>query len=293
MARSGRETRSAYAYVIHGRGRRGPIDYEDFFRRLAAVPALSRQIGVGDEVVALTAAVGLGDGSWALRFVAGLSGAPPLFYDPATGEETYGSTSAGFVARASWAVVSPRTRIAITERRRPGVAPSLMARALSHLGRQLNLEEQLSMEWLPIVSESFLDELERYERIRRAAVTVSRPNYNWADSATELTNYADESNADDVELQLSARRGESLEKQKGIISDIRAMVRNRFSPLKNLKIVGRRSGEQRETALSLNRYQERAFFDVPSDADPATERDAFISRSLDLVGDLQEQQDDG
>ena len=71
---------------------------------------------------------------------------------------------------------------------------------------------------------------------------------------------------------MSARRGESLSKEHGIVQDILNVTRAVIGPVKNLRIVGRREGESKETAVSLKRHQEKRSYLVPSTADPKAER---------------------
>lgn len=104
---------------------------------------------------------------------------------------------------------------------------------------------------------------------------LSRPNFNWGDNAADLTDYADDSNADDVEVAMSALRGESLAKDHGIVGDILNVAKVVIGPVKNLRIVGRREGEAKETAVSLKRHQEKRSFPAPDGTDPRTERESF------------------
>ena len=264
-----------YAFSLHGRADTGVIDYQAFVTALAAVPPIDRQTGVGDETVAVTLLEPSGPGRWTARFVTGLQGLPPLFYDPATGTESTADLGNRFVASASWAFIDTSSRIVLIDRSRPGVAVNVMARALSHLGRELGIEEGLVVSLNPVPSPGFLEELERYDRIRQASVVLTRPNYDWTDSSTQLSGYADLSNAGTVDVLLSAGRGQSLSMDEGIVPDIKRLATRAVGPLKNLRITGKRRGETKETSVSLAKHQEKRFTPLPADADALAVRDTL------------------
>ena len=155
-----------------------------------------------------------------------------------------------------------------------------MARDLELLGGRATFDLN------PVVAESFIEELERYTRIRQAAVTLSRPNLNWTQSAAQLTGYADESNADAVELEMSAKRGESLAREDGIVADIKKLVRRPIGPVRNLRVTGTRRDEEKETSVSLKRHQEKRTFLLPTQPSPASEREAFQEAATQLLDDL-------
>lgn len=275
MARKTSEARTIYGYSLHGRTPAGVVDYVAFFAALAEKPAVERQTSVGDEMVAITTMVPVGH-RWMIRFIAGREGIPPLFYDPETGTESFGELGGQVVASVNWILLDPLSRFLAIERRRPGVPVNVMSRSLALMGRELGIVgDRVTIDFNPVVAESFLEELDRYDRIRQAAVTLSRPNLNWLDSAAELTGYAGESNADSVELEMSAKRGESLDKDSGIVADIKELIRRPIGPLKNLRVTGRRENEPKETSMSLKRHQEKRTFPVATQASPLAESETF------------------
>lgn len=281
------QERTMFAYSLHGRTSEGVIDYQNFFSGLSRVPAPLRQTSVGTELVAITY-MSRSRGGWLMRFLAGEQDMPALFYDPDTGEESL-STPDGrrFAANANWVYVDLTGRVAAIERRRPGVAVGVMARALSHLGSELGIAGgRVTFDLNPVVAKTFSDAVEDFERIRQASIVLARPNFNWADNAGDLTGYADESNADDVEVAMSARRGESLSKDHGIISDILNVTKAVLGPVKNLRVVGRRTGETKETAISLKRHQEKRSFPVPTVPNLQAEREGFEQTAAEFVRDV-------
>ncbi len=291
MAREAREQRSIAAHSIHGRGLEGVIDYASFFQRLSDVPSVQRQTSVGEELVALATMQEEPD-AWILRFLAGQEGVPTIYYDPTTGQESYGESRTAVPVRTALAFVHPESRMFILESRRPGITPGVVAKALSLYGRELNLVDQLTIDLNPVVSESFLQEIDRFERIRAASVSISRPNFNWDDNAVDITEYARESNADDAQLQLTARRGDSLSRTEGIVGDIRELAGERISPIQDARITGRREGEERETSVSTRRHRIRTFFQVRRNAAPTEERTSFTAAAIGLLQQLRESVDD-
>lgn len=280
------EARTIYAYSIHGRTPSGVLDYPRFFEALAEIAPVNRQTSVRDEMVAITW-IGRVGGRWLIRFVSGREGLPPLFYDPETGAESFGELGGQVVVSVNWMMIDPVARFAAIERRRPGVPVDTMAKALGHMAGELGLvDDRLVIDLNPVAAESFLEEMERFERIRQAAVTLARPNFNWTDNASELSGYAAESNASTVEVLMSAPRSESLDKTSGIVADIRQLVRDRISAIKNLRVTGTRSGEPKETSMSLKRHQEKRAFPVPLRADSSAEQEFFQSAADSFLDDL-------
>jgi hypothetical protein len=270
---------------MHARTPEGVIDYEAFFSFLASRSSTEWQTSVGDEIVAITS-ITTTSRALRLRFVRGQEGIPPLTYDPDTGEESYEEIGRRVLVYSTWAFFDPKRRLAAIERRRPGVGVNQIALALSHLGRELGFADRLTFSLNPVTDKAFIDELNNYERIREAEVELARPNFDWSDNAGPLTDYAAESNAGTAAVRLTAQRGDSLEQSEGIVEDIRGLVASRFSALRNARILGRRHGEDRETSLSLRRFQTKRFASVPDDASPSTEAELIEGAAALLIDEL-------
>lgn len=277
-----------FAYSIHARARGIVVDYQGLFTALADASSLDRQTSVGDETVAITVMSESDESRWTLRFVAGREGLPPLFYDPVTGTESTADLGTSFVASSAWLFVDLDSRFAVTTKSRPGVAVGVMAQCLSHLGRELGAQPDLVVDLNPVPTEDFISELERFERVRQASVVLSRPNYDWTDNADQLSGYADESGAGTVELGMNAPRGQSLSTRQGIISDIKRLVAKPIGPLKNVRITGRRTGDSRETTVSLERHQEKRYVAIPDGQSALATRDELQTSAIDLLNGLAE-----
>jgi hypothetical protein len=261
------------------------VDYVAFFAALAGIEPQARQTGVGDEIVAITAMTATTTG-WSVRFVSGTQGLPPLFYDPETGTESTADIGGRIVATATWAFIDAAKRLAAIDVHRPGVPVAVMAKAIAHLGRELGLAAGLTISLNPVPSPSFLAELDRFDRIRQAAIVLERPNYNWYDSATELAGYAGDSDAATLEVEASAERGRSLSTESGIVPDVRALAASSVGPVKNLRVTGTRAGESRETTLSLASHQEKRFVPVQRDTSPSVERDLLQAAASEFLTEL-------
>lgn len=283
MAKS---TRNVLAYSLHARTGSKLVDYPEFFRGLADAAGTDRQTSVGTNLVAISSMIPVGP-AWLLRVVMGDESAAPVFFNLKTGEEAEGRLAGQILANAVWILVNPETRHVAIEQKRPGVPVATFAGALSHLSGELKLTStRATFDLNPIASEGFLADVERYERIRQATVSIAEPNYSWADNATALTAYADESEGAAVDLTITAPRGESLAKTRGIVADIKQLATKKIGPLKNVKIRGRREDENKETTTSLEKHQERTSYEV-APADTLTDqREAFTEAAGALLTEI-------
>lgn len=277
--------RALYAYSIHGRGREGVIDYTAFMRGLAAAPIARRQATVRDETVAITRVEEQGGGLWLLRFVAGSEGGPPLtFFNTTTGQESEAQGPRGSIpVRPTLVFINPGRQLVVTERRRPGLTASDIARALSAVGQTLDFARDLIIDLNPVASESFLEELDELARIRKAAVVVARPNFDWTDNATRLTEYAAESNGQTAEVEISAPRGGSLSTNQGIVADIKNLVSHAIAPLKRVRVVGNHPDETKERTLTLTQHQERQYAELDTNQSIPDQEVAMASAASDLI----------
>lgn len=263
--------RALYAYSIHGRGSSGEvIDYVALMEVLAEASSILRRATINQEEVVLLRDVQRNGQVWELRFLSGSNQESLTLFDIENDQERDDPRSAGeIVVRPTFLYLNPETRFVVLERHRQGLSPSEIARALGIIGTAIGFDDDLVVDLNPVTAESFLEELEQFDRIRQASVTVARPNYDWTENANALTAYAEESDGQTAELEISASRGGSLAKDRGIVQDIRELVRHAIGPLKKVKIVGRHTDETRERTLSLASHQERQF--VPIDRNATVE----------------------
>lgn len=276
------------AYSIHGHVQPGTEDetvlsYDGFFNRLHAEDPHDLRYKVGSETVAITDTSSR-SGRLAFRFVAGNARALPLVYDveTATAEEV-DPGSGRFVVSGAWVIIDADERIAIIDRKRPGVAIYQIERFLSKYGRERLGLSGLSISLNPIPTESFRNEIEDLYRIREAEITLRRPNHSWTQTAEGMLQEIGESNAAEVTIQLNADRGKSLAKDKGIVADILSLARKPINALKNVVIKGRSSSFDGEKTVSLKKHVVRGTVQIDKDAGPHEQLEALDQLASDLI----------
>lgn len=280
--------RSLYAYSIHGRARSGEVvDYAAFLRTLAGADSVLRRATINqDEVVLLRGVRQLG-AIWELRFLSGNDHESLTLFDVETDQERADPRAPSeIVVRPTLLYVDPESRFVALERRRPGLSAREIGKALGSMGTDTGFADDLIIDLNPVTAESFNEELEQFERIRQASVTVARPNFDWTENANRLTDYAAESDGQTAELEISAPRGGTLARERGIVQDIKQLVQLSIGPLKKVRIVGRHSDETRERTLTLASHQERQF--VPVGAGTVEEqRNQLAEGAANLIHRLQ------
>ena len=281
--------RALYAYSIHGRGRSGEvIDYVAFVQALVAAPSSLRRATISQDEVVLLRDVRQRGRVWELRFLSGSDQEALTLFDVGNDRERDDPRSAGeIVVRPTFLYLNPDSRFVALERRRPGLSPGEIGKALGIIGTAIGFDDDLVIDLNPVTAESFNVELEQFDRIRQASVTVARPNYDWTENANTLTTYAAESDGQTAELEISAPRGGSLAKEQGIVQDIKELVQRAIGPLKKVKIVGRHADETRERTLTLASHQERQFVPVDSNASAEDQRSQVAQGATGLLGRLE------
>lgn len=233
-----------------------PVDYPQLFKGLASIVDEDRKIDIGERTVAIPILKIQGN---LVRLVAyeGERGQRPLFYNEESGQERIEQLRPGeILATRTHGLINLTSREAIIEYNHRGAKARDIAKTLEELGRPL-IPQELTIELNPMVTESFQHELERFKRIRVASVKVSRPNFDWDRTYGNLMTGARESNAQTVDLSMSADRGESLSRTRGIIGFLKRLAQPEvLSIFKNAHITGTRENEQEETTIALANYVE-------------------------------------
>jgi hypothetical protein len=281
--------RVLYAYSIHGRGRSGEvIDYVAFVQELLAAPSPLRRATINQDEVVLLRDVRQRGRVWELRFLSGSDQESLTLFDVENDRERDEPRSAGeIVVRPTLLYLNPESRFVALERRRPGLSPGEIGKALGIIGSAIGFDIDLVIDLNPVTAESFNEELEQFDRIRQASVTVARPNYDWTENANSLTTYAAESDGQTAELEISAPRGGSLAKERGIVQDIKELAQRAIGPLKKVKIVGRHAGETRERTLTLASHQECQFVPVDGNASVEDQRARIAQGATKLLDRLE------
>ena len=263
MAR-GYTTRKIEVWSLHahvGSSQDENVNYIELFDLLAATPSEARVYSDADKSIAVSGLDVRGDTVW-LTVYAGTRGLNPLIFNTLSAEERVQRLAAGeIVATKTHGVVSLPRREAIIEYNHQGAKAADIARALEATGRGQGWDD-LKVELNPVVSTSFIDELQRFERIRLASASLVRPNIGWSDFEDSLTDAAGDSDAQAVEVEFTAPRGESLSRTHGVVPFIRRLSSARRSPLKGAAFTGRRRGEAEETTVTTSNHTEHQRINV-------------------------------
>lgn len=115
-------------------------------------------------------------------------------------------------------------------------------------------DQRCEVSLVPIPKPSFLQELREYDRIQSAKVVLVRPNPSWLDADSQLLKYADQSEAQAITLEARARRNRSLSRGEGIIGDLRKVISQGITTVREAVIWGNKHGskQRRETRLSAH-----------------------------------------
>lgn len=283
--------RTMEAYSIHGHVGSGTpeedlLDYVDFFDRLLVASPHSLRFSVGEDTVAIADRADRG-ARVALRFVTGNAEELPLVYDLDTARaEEVDPGSNRFVVSGAWAIISPERRIMILERKRPGVPVFQLERFMTSFAHeQLGLSGS-TISLNPVPSASFIEEVERFTRIREASLTLRRPNQSWTASAESMLGELAESNAAEVTLQLNADRAQSLSKSRGVVRELIALARLPISALKNARVTGETPEFDGERTVSLIKHTVKGTARIDPSAAPGAQLEPLDELAATLIDGL-------
>lgn len=285
-----RTVRKVYAYELHGHDSSGPMDYQEFFTGLAALEPRTRSHKLkddSDQVIAIPEIRRSGT-RFRLRFVSGREGDPAIFYDLRTGAEREAAPRKNEMSvHSSWLVLDAESRIVAQERRRPGIPLADIVDALIAIGNEHELVENPTLSLHPVVSESFSEGVDELVRITSASVVVSEPNQAWTKQVNSIIEeLGKESHGGSAELKVASRPKESLEKNSGIVGEIKGMVQNAFSSLRSAKVIGFRAGEEDPTTVSTRKHAQSKEVHIPEGASREQEQEALLSGADRYVEEL-------
>jgi hypothetical protein len=103
---------------------------------------------------------------------------------------------------------------------------------------------------------NFIEAIDRFERIRLASVKLARPNPGWAADYQHFKELQQGSNARTIEVSAAADRGDSLQKNAGLVQRIKQFIGSGEVPVKTAMIEGKRTDEGDETSISLSKFVE-------------------------------------
>lgn len=269
--------RTLALFVMHARDREDVINYDDFFTWISLLPEASTRIQVRTDLVFVISQVLRHGGKYAFSFVSGDPDEIPLFFNEESGQVEEGARERStWPARQTQVMVDPDSRFVAIELRRAGVGSSNLERYFRLLAMERDYSQNLVFDLSAQPSPSFEEELDRYVRIREASVTISRPNTDWYDAEDAVAELADISGGHTAAVTVNAARGESLNKNEGLLAVIRGHVRRSYTSIANARVVGLKAGDRQESSLSLARHQLKRQIEVPSREETPYQR-AFIS----------------
>src|SRR6266542_5364296 len=179
--------------------------------------------------------------------------AEALLYDMGAGTERLTPRRSGeIVATRTHFAVNLSARVVAFEYNQRGTKredfEDLILQLLHHI------TDRCDVSLVPIPKPSFLQELREYDRIQSAKVGLVRPNPGWLDADSQLLKYADNSEAQAISLEARAKRNRSLSRQEGIVGDLRKVISQGITTVREAVIWGNKHGskQRRETKLSAH-----------------------------------------
>jgi hypothetical protein len=255
MAR--RETkRKLEVYSLNGHIGDAALNYRDAFKRLEKIsPSLRRSLVSGRYVCILSLSVTRNS----VSFVAyeGEVGYDPMILNQDRGRlriEELGDDE--ILVENTHGLMDLQTRETLIEYNKKGAKAKDIAEIFSEV-LSSDYGEEVEVTLTPVVDESFLQALNRFRRIRIGSVKLVRPNPDWSDEyEASLLEFAADSKAQTVNIEVSARRGQDLDRERGIIGFLRKLVRERVSNLRGGRITGQMVESEGETSISTTNFIE-------------------------------------
>jgi hypothetical protein len=165
-----------------------------------------------------------------------------------------------------------------------------LAQFIEDEARNLEGFETLELSFTPVPTPTFAEKITRMQRIQSATVSLARPNVDWGDRYTQLTQYADESNAKVIDTTVRAGRSESISKQSGLIPNLIQWLSGGHPAVVNAKIKGNADEKSPLTELKLSDPVETVA--LPVDVNPETKQpsDLLIQQSLNAYLDSKDKE---
>ncbi|MDX6699478.1 MAG: hypothetical protein QOE65_2875 [Solirubrobacteraceae bacterium] len=234
----------------------GQVDYLALFRDLRKLKPAARTFFTSNKVVAIPSLTVYKSRTVRLQAYEGPTDVQPLIYDADDGTERPAPVNKSeVVATKTHALFDLETREAIIEYNHRGAKAQDIAAVLGAAGRRLPRWRGLYIELNPKIDRAFVEELNRFDRIRLASIRLARPNVDWSDFSDKFTDFAADSDAQTGQVEMNARRGQSLSKTDGLVPAIREVAQADDSIVKNAVVRGVRQGEEAETSLTLHDHK--------------------------------------
>jgi len=270
-------------YSVHGHVDDAPADY------LKLVTALVRLQGYHSASGDYHRYVGqatLDHNQLFLVIYTGSSEKSTLFFDFTVKEELTESIRPGrFQARKTHAMIDAGKRLLAIETKKGSLNPFSLAVLIEEFLRTNSEFKDLDLSFSPIADEEFISRIDGFSRIRSATITITRPNVDWTDRHTQLTEVAKESDAKALDVTARAKRGKGLSKEHGIIEFIKAGASSAKSIFKKIRIIGSIGDEPGLITLDLSKHIQHldvaldtsAETNLPSESDVRAKLSSYLS----------------
>ena len=204
-------------YALHAHGSSFSGDYDAVFSSLANIQPRQRIVNVSGLTIGISRIEKSAKGYF-IQFIEGEVGANPLILNLQTGIVRIEELARNeMIGAASHMLVYPKDRRALVEYVKNGPKVEVIQASIEAVLRsRIEKYADLTIEFAPVVRESFVKEIEGFNRIRVASLTVVKPNAGWTDHYSEIADMLDKSNGKKAKLSVSAPRSESLQKNRGI-----------------------------------------------------------------------------
>lgn len=277
--------RRVQAYAIHAHSKNFEGDYENLFARVEAIEKRERLVLFGSIAVAMPDVQRVGDNIF-LTFTEGEVGLQPMILDTLTGETREEELERNeILVAAAHALVNPAKRRILIEYVRTGAKAEAMARTIEKLLSERGLND-IRVDFSPVIEENFIKEIDRFDRIRMASLTLIKPNAGWDDHYTHISDMLQSSGGEKAELSVRAPRGESLNKDAGIVEVIKDVVSDDQPYISDAEIVGVKRGEEAETVVPLKKHVVHSNIAVTREANGGVNVLRLREKMLALMGAL-------
>lgn len=249
--RTSRVNRRIQAFAMHAEGSQFNGDYEEIFNVISQTKIKERYIRIRGEIVIINSCRKK-DEFFELEFIITSDDVDPLIVNVNTGEirveQLAENETLGVMTHA---LVHPKSRRILIEYAKSGVKADVISLCISEFFSS-KLRRDIRITFSPLIEQNFLLQLKMFSRIRVASVKLSRPNAGWDDHYTKLSKLMDDSDAGKAEINVSAARGESLNKDRGIIKIITQVANDEHPYIMDALIIGNKIEEEGETKLPLH-----------------------------------------
>jgi len=255
-------------YSIHGHLATGVPEYPVLFRSLTSLKGYHHE--EGKRQIAIGTAMFFKDHARLLLVIyTGDKEKSLLFFDLNEQVEFNALNSPGrFLARKTHVLIDAAQRTLLIETGRGCLSAEELAKIIEGQAHKQPEYITLELSFTPVATEAFMNKVSQMERIQSATVSIARPNVDWSENYTALTNLADESKGKAIDTTIRARRGDSLSKESGLIPSLKHWLSDKLSSVASANIKGSSGDDSGLITLKLSDHVET--LNVITDVKPDT-----------------------